>query len=210
MHVISVQIARPTTLDTGRGVITTGIVKQPIDKARFEADGVVGDHIGNTRHHGGADQAVYSYSSEDYSWWEERLGRSLTPGTFGENLTLSTFGEEPIRVGDRFDVGDTVLEVTSPRIPCGTFSARMEIADWVKQFQEARRPGWYARVVSEGVVHAGDVVTRVAAPDTNVEIMAIQDIYYDHSVSSDVLSRALESPVAERTAADLTRRLART
>lgn len=209
MQVVSVQIASPTIIETGRGVITTGIVKQPVAAVVIAAGGVVDDHIVNTRDHGGVDQAVYAYSAADYRWWEERLGRALPPGIFGENLTLSTFGDAPVRVGDRYQIGNVTVEVTSPRIPCGTFTARMGIADWLAQFRDARRPGWYARVITEGTVTAGDEVTRAPAPETNVEITELQDIYYDHSADGVRLSRALGSPVAERTAAELTRRLAR-
>lgn len=79
--------------------------------------GLLDDHIGDTRHHGGADQAAYLYSAEDYDWWAEQLGTALEPGTLGENLTLSSFGREAVHIGDRYRIGRVVLEVTSPRIP---------------------------------------------------------------------------------------------
>lgn len=209
MYVVSVQIAQPSTLDTGRGVIQTGIRKQPAAQARFEAAGVAGDHVVNTVHHGGVDQAVYVYSAEDCAWWQDQLGRTLPPGIFGENLLLSTFGDEPVRVGDRYTIGEVVLEVTSPRVPCGTFSAVMEIDDWLVRFRDARRPGFYARVLVEGMVSTGDAVTRTPASSSNVEILELQDIYYDRNVDADRLAHAAASPIAERTRADLVKRLAR-
>ena len=209
MFVVSLQVAQPATLDTGRNVIQTGIRKKPVAEARFEATGVAGDNVVNTVHHGGVDQAVYVYSAEDYAWWQDQLGRMLSPGLFGDNLVLSTFGDGPVRVGDRYTIGDVKLEVTSPRIPCGTFSAVMEIDDWLVRFRDARRPGFYARVLAEGMITTGDSVTRGAASAASVEILELQDIYYDKNVDADRLARAAESPVAERTRADLVKRLAR-
>lgn len=209
MFVVSLQVAQPSTLDTGRNVIQTGIRKQPVAEARFEAAGVADDSVVNTVHHGGVDQAVYVYSAEDYSWWQDELGRLLPPGIFGDNLLLSTFGDGPVRVGDRYTIGDVVLEVTSPRIPCGTFSAVMEIDDWLVRFRDARRPGFYARVLAEGMITTGAVVTRTPASAANIEILELQDIYYDKNVAADRLARAANSPVAERTRADLVKRLAR-
>jgi len=209
MYVVSVQVAQPSTLDTGRGVIQTGIRKQPVDEAQFEASGLEGDNVVNTVHHGGLDQAVYVYSAEDYAWWQDQLDRVLPPGIFGDNLLLSTFGDGPVRVGDGYTIGDVVLEVTSPRIPCATFSAVMEIDDWMLRFRDARRPGFYARVLAEGMIATGDAVTRSPASAANVEILELQDIYYDKNVGADRLARAAESPVAERARADLVKRIAR-
>jgi MOSC domain-containing protein YiiM len=209
MFVVSVQAGQPSTLDTGRSVIQTGIRKQPIAKGRFEAAGVIGDNVVNTVHHGGVDQAVYVYSAEDYAWWQDQLDRVLPPGIFGDNLLLSTFGDGPVRVGDRYTIGDVVLEVTSPRIPCGTFSAVMEIDDWLVRFRDARRPGFYARVLADGMITTGDAVARNPASASNVDILELQDIYYDKNVDADRLARAAASPIAERARADLVKRLGR-
>lgn len=97
----------------------------------------------------GPDQAVYLYSTEDYAWWEGELGRRLEPGLFGENLTVSSFGSDELRIGDRFVVGDVVLELTSCRIPCDVFAARMNEPQWIRRFRDARRPGAYARRLAE-------------------------------------------------------------
>ncbi len=114
MRVVSLQIGSAQTID-----------KQPVTEADFGAGGVAGDTVANTRHHGGPDQAVYVYPDEDYAWWREQLGRRLPPGIFGENMTIAAAGADPVRVGDRLPVGETLLEVTAPRIPCSVFAARM-------------------------------------------------------------------------------------
>lgn len=137
----------------------TGIDKRSVDgSVHVGRLGLHGDTICDLERHGGTDQAVYVYGSEDYDWWSAELGRTLRPGTFGENLVLEPLSCREILVGDRFTIGELVLEVTSPRIPCATFAERMGDATFPRRFQKAGRPGFYCRVLSEGAVGRGDTV----------------------------------------------------
>ncbi len=181
MHVVGVQIGTPKKLQTASRLLTTGIDKQPVEGADVGPYGLVGDAICDTEHHGGLAAAVYAYSRTDYEWWEAQLGRELAPGSFGENLTLSAFGADPPRVGDRYHIGSVVLEVTAPRIPCGTFSAHMGEADWIRRFRDARRPGFYARVIDSGHVSERDEVEFEAAAADRATILDLQDEYYSGS-----------------------------
>jgi MOSC domain-containing protein YiiM len=106
MHVVSVNIGKQETIQINDKAVATGIFKHPVrEQISINTNGLVGDTIGNTAHHGGVDQAVYIYSAEDYAWWETELQRELPIGTLGENLTLSSFGTIPLRFGDRFSFG---------------------------------------------------------------------------------------------------------
>lgn len=208
IRLLSINVATPGVVKSGSRFIRTGIGKQPTASAMFTSDGIVDDAVVNTKHHGGPGQAVYAYSAEDLAWWETELGRSIAPGTFGENLTLSSFGSSEPRVGDRYRIGAVELEVTSSRIPCGTFQAQMNLAGWVERFRDAERPGWYARVLTDGVVEVGDPVSFTAAPDSNVTVIEVQRLYYDRSGAvDDRLRAALDSPLAERARDDYERRL---
>ena len=203
MEVLSVQLAgAPAPVVIGSRTDQTGIFKTPVDEAVVTAAGVSGDTIVDTRHHGGPDQAVYVYSAEDYAWWAGELMHELPPGQFGENLTLTTFGDTPIRIGDRFSFGDVEIEVTAPRIPCNTFQAKMQRPGWVEQFRTARRPGFYARVLAEGAVRPGMPVTRTPAPETNLGLLEMMDLHYQRPPDIDAIRNALDSPVAERARAD--------
>lgn len=157
MQVVSVNIGRAERIGAKTG--RTGIFKRPVPVASVSTLGVDEDVIGDLDHHGGPDQAVYAYTQEDYDWWSAKLGRDLAPGTFGENLTLDRWPADAICVGDRLHIGDVVLEVTSPRIPCVTLEARMGIDGFVTDFLRSGRPGPYFRVVSGGDLRAGQAVT---------------------------------------------------
>ncbi|MDM9626830.1 MOSC domain-containing protein [Rhizobium sp. S152] len=119
-----------------------------------DAEGLLGDAICNRKHHGGVDQAVYIEGSLTLDWWSGELGRTLAPGTFGENLVVGGLDNRDVAVGDRFIAGDLVLEVTSARIPCATFAAKMGDYGFVKRYTKAGRPGIYCRVIRGGAVTA--------------------------------------------------------
>lgn len=208
MHVGSVQVGSARLLQFGERSVETGIGKTPVGQIDLQIAGVATDAVVNTKHHGGPDQAVYVYSAEDYAWWEEQLDRSLEPGTFGENLTVSS-APSRIRVGDRIQVGEALLEVTAPRIPCATFAARMEETDWIRRFRDANRPGFYCRVLQTGTVRPGDPVQWTAAPETHVSLDEMVEHFYATDVALTEVHRALASPVAIRSRAEYEARLTR-
>jgi MOSC domain-containing protein YiiM len=134
--------------------------------------GLAGDFIGNQKFHGGNDQAVYAYAREDLDAWENQLQRTLVNGNFGENLTTSGVDVNALRIGERWRIGNDglVLEVSTPRTPCRTFQAFLNLDHWMKTFIQAGKPGAYFRVISPGAVHAGDAIAIDYRPDHDVTI----------------------------------------
>ena len=176
----SVNIGRPRPnpyKETG----STGIGKQPTfepvevrapgPKTIGLGSGLVGDFIGDGKHHGGNDQAVYAFQREDLDVWERRLGRELPNGFFGENLTTLDLEINQARIGERWRVGEkVVLQVTAPRIPCATFRGWMGEKGWAKIFTAAGRPGAYLSVITPGTIRAGDPIEVIQRPDHGVSI----------------------------------------
>ena len=213
MHILSVNLSpvRSVRLEDGREH-RTGILKRPVEgRVAVGLLGLVGDEVGNPKHHGGPDQAVYLYGADDYAWWSAGLGRGLEPGTFGENLTLPGLGEA--RLGDRYRVGTALLEVTAPRVPCSTLAGRMGEAGFVKRFAEAGRPGAYARVLEPGEVAAGDEARLIPAPPEHPTILEVLRLYVGSPPERNdraVVERALACPaLASRARADLERQRSR-
>lgn len=144
-------------------------VRAPGGKHEGLGSGLVDDEIGDHGHHGGDEQAVYAYAREELDEWGQRLGRELRDGMFGENLTTTGLDVSDAVVGERWRVGDTVvLQVTGPRIPCGTFRAHMAEKGWLKTFAQVARSGAYLAVVTPGTVRAGDEITVLHRPDHEV------------------------------------------
>jgi MOSC domain-containing protein YiiM len=208
--VLSVNL-RPTaeTIVLGARSVETGIRKQPVERAFVSVGGLEGDVVADQVNHGGPDQAVYVYSAEDLAWWEQELGAELPPGSFGENLTLSSFGTAPVRIGDRYRVGEATLQATAARIPCSVFAQHVARSRWVKRFAAARRPGFYARVLEAGVVGAGDPVSRLAGGEGHPEIVTTLDTYFDPAPAVETLEALLAAPLAARARTDYEEKLAR-
>ncbi|MGZ8782405.1 MAG: MOSC domain-containing protein [Gaiellaceae bacterium] len=208
MKVVSVNAGRAELMKVGARTVETGIRKAPVERGYLGELGLQGDVVANAKHHGGPDQALYLYSSDDYAFWAGELGSAPDPGTFGENLTLSSFGPDPVRIGERFRIGATLVEVTSPRIPCAVFATRMGEPSWVKRFAEARRPGLYARVLEPGEVEAGDPVERLPAGTGHPTVVELMDVWYDKDPDPERLERLLAAPLASRARDNIERRLA--
>ncbi|MBG0832277.1 MOSC domain-containing protein [Planomonospora sp. ID67723] len=179
MKLLSVNIGKPRP-NPWKNLGETGIDKRPVDGPVAVRDpgpkgtgavGLAGDRVYDVRHHGGSDQAVYAYAREDLDGWERELGRPLPNGSFGENLTTSGLDVNAALIGERWRLGhDVVLEVSCPRIPCGTFQGWLETEGWIKRFTRAALPGAYLRVIEPGDVRAADPVEVVHRPGHDVTV----------------------------------------
>ena len=138
---------------------------------RTGTSGLAGDVICDSNHHGGDRQAVYAYAREDLDWWQGELDLTLRSGMFGENLTTVGLKVTGALIGETWRIGDDlVLQVTSPRVPCGIFAAWMDRPGWVKAFTRGARPGAYLRVLEQGEVRATDPVVVEFRPAHSVTV----------------------------------------
>jgi MOSC domain-containing protein YiiM len=208
MRIISVNIGKARSIRADGNSKTTGIFKLPVDAPLIAGtEGLPGDDICSTEHHGGPDQAIYIYGQADYDWWARELGREMTPGLFGENVTVTELESTRCNVGDRLVIGDVVLEVTSPRIPCATFAAKMEDTKFIKRFRHAERPGFYCRVIRPGPIKAGDEVRYEPTTTPTVSILEIFRDYYEPELTETAIRRFLDAPIAIRARAHKERQL---
>lgn len=203
---------------TDLGGLRTGINKRPSDEPLEVrapgprkgglGSGVVGDSVCNSRHHGGDDQAVYAYAREDLDGWQPRLGRELSNGMFGENITTSGVDLTECLVGERWSVGTDglILEVTSPRTPCKTFSTWLDIPGWIKTFTAAKLPGAYFRVIEPGTMRAGDQIEVLDRPDHSVTIgtvfraLMLEPDLLPTLAPADALPEKIKQQIARRSA----------
>lgn len=154
----------------------TAIEKGPVaGPAAVGFLGVEGDQVGDTQHHGGRDQAVYTFAREDLDAWVDALAAPIPDGGFGENLTTSGIDVNEAEVGERWRIGSVLLEVRSVRTPCVDFKEWMgrcghDNTAWVKRFTAAGRPGPYLRVLAEGTLEAGDAIEVVHRPGHGVTV----------------------------------------
>lgn len=158
MRLLGVQTGKPEPTPAKSGL--TGHFKKPVTgPIEIGRLGLAGDTICDLEHHGGVDQAVYLFGEPDRLWWQAKLERSLPAGFFGENLLILGLYSASLAIGDRLEIGEVTLQITSPRIPCATYAAHIGDAQAIRQFYKAERPGAYARVLQTGQVRSGDLVT---------------------------------------------------
>lgn len=178
MRLLSVNIGRPRP-NPWKDTTVTGIDKRPVDgpvrvtepgPKGTGAVGLAGDRVYDIKHHGGTDQAVYAYAREDLDAWAAELDKPLGNGAFGENLTTEAVDVNGALIGERWRIGDVLLEVSCPRIPCSTFQGWLEQEGWIKRFTAVAKPGAYLRVIEPGQLRAGDPVTIEARPGHDVTV----------------------------------------
>ena len=132
--------------------------------------GLAGDAVYATHVHGGVHMAVLMYAASHYPAWRPELGRSESgadafgPGAFGENLCVEHFDEANVCIGDEFTLGGVRLQISQPRGPCSNISRYWGIPTLLKRVSETHRTGWYLRVIQDGMITRGQMLTRVAQP----------------------------------------------
>lgn len=168
MHQIQIQslnVGKPRDLQFGKKEVSTGINKKPVakpvylSKLNFEGDGQA-----DLVNHGGHDKAVCAYPSEHYPFWEEELGKPLEMSAFGENLTLRGLTEDELCIGDSFQIGEAVIQVSQPRQPCFKLSLIHERKDMPVLIQDKGYTGFYFRVLKEGIVSPSDELVHISRP----------------------------------------------
>ncbi len=191
-RVLSVNVGRARPFVYNGRPAKSAIWKLPV-VGRIVARGVnlEGDDQADRKAHGGPDKAVYAYAVEDLRWWEEKLGRSLPYGQFGENLTTEGIEVNSALVGERWEIGSTVLEVSEPRVPCWRLGVRMDDPTFPRRFSDALRPGAYLRIIVEGNVGAGDEIRVTSKP---LHDLTIRDFLRIYTRDRDEVERLVSIP----------------
>jgi MOSC domain-containing protein YiiM len=155
----SIQLGRVETIpaDEGGDTWVTATYKHPISSAvKMTALGVEGDQQADRKNHGGPDKAVLVYPAEHLDYWRKELQKpDFSYGALGENLSVLGASEADVCIGDRFEIGEAVVEISQPRQPCWKQSRRWDRVDFVPLIQKAGKTGWYLRVLREGMIEQG-------------------------------------------------------
>ncbi len=212
MKLISVNVSLPKEIRYKGEAVTTGIFKEPVPgRIMLRELNLDGDGQADLTVHGGVHQAVYVYPFEHYDYWKHKLGRQdLAYGQFGENFTVAQMLEDQVHIGDIFRIGNAVVQITQPRVPCYKLAIKMNLPKFPKLFMASGRTGFYLRVLQAGEVGAGDAIERI---EIDPGKMTVQEIFHlafrDHD-DREALDRALrlrglspgwQSMFAERLAA---------
>jgi ferredoxin-NADP reductase/MOSC domain-containing protein YiiM len=190
---LSVNVGRPRDVDWNDRTVHTGIWKEPVAgqvmARRLNLDG---DGQGDLNGHGGEQRAVMVYQAESYAHWRRYLDRSdLSWGIFGENFTVDGLPDDQVCIGDRYRVGAAEFEVTQPRTTCYRVGLRLQEPRMASLLVAHRRPGFYLRVLREGLVQAGDEIVKIDANPERVSIAVTDALLYLPDADVDTMRRLL-------------------
>jgi ferredoxin-NADP reductase/MOSC domain-containing protein YiiM len=193
---LSVNVGLPRDVSWRGRTVRTAVWKRPADGPRLARRlNVDGDGQGDLAGHGGEQRAVFVYQIEAYKYWERELKRDdFEYGQFGENFTVRGLADDDVCIGDRYQIGEALFEVTQPRVTCFRVGIRMNDARIPALLVSHHRPGFYFRVLHEGAVSAGDEIVRVARGPQAMTVAEIDALLYLPGHSVRKVRRALRIP----------------
>ena len=202
IQVVSIQVGMPKSYgaedadDPMDRPWTSGFVKLPVQRpVHVGRLGIEGDGQADRKNHGGVDKAVLGYSAEHYPAWQIELERPDFPhGAFGENLTIRGVTEADICVGDIWEVGDVVLQISQPRQPCWKLARRWRLKDLPKRVIQTGRSGWYFRVLQEGKIQAGIPMRLADRIHPDWPIAEASRVMYDRHADASAVAALASLP----------------
>ena len=192
-RLLSVNVGLARNIEWKGRTVHTGIWKDPVPgRCRVGRLNLDGDGQGDTAGHGGEQRAVFVYQIESYRYWEELLRRSdFVHGQFGENFTIEGLPDDAVCIGDRYQIGSALFEVTQPRVTCYRVGIRLNEPRMPALLTSSGRPGFYFRVLQEGDVGAGDEIVKVGEAKERMTVAEINALLYSPDHDRDRLQRAL-------------------
>ena len=193
MKIISTNIGLPQTITWKEKTVQTGIFKKPVNKPIFLSKlGVDEDAVMNKKVHGGIDKSCYLYPTDHYAFWKQKYpDLDWNWGIFGENLSVAGLAENKMHIGDVLEIGESIVKITQPRIPCYKLGVRFGHQEIIKQFLEASRSGIYVKVLKEGFVQAGDQVYLLERQSNNLTVSQIFDQFTASKRDKYLIDKAL-------------------
>ncbi len=199
-RLLSVNVGGPRDVQWQGKTVRTAIWKEPVAGPRMvRRINIDGDDQADRLAHGGEHRAVFVYQLDSYRYWERELGRSdFTHGQFGENFTVDGLADDAVCIGDRYRIGGALFEVTQPRVTCYRVGIRLNEPAMPTLLVARHRPGFYFRVLEEGVVQAGDEIEKVAAGPEQLTVADIDALLYLPGKPRALLERALRVPALSK------------
>lgn len=192
-RLLSVNVGLPRDISWQGETVRTAVWKEAVQgRQMVRRLNIDGDKQGDLIGHGGEQRAVFVYQIESYHYWEHQLNRNdFVFGQFGDNFTIEGLSDEEVCIGDRYQIGNALFEVTQPRVTCYRIGIRMNEPQMPALLVAHRRPGFYLRVLQEGEVEAGNEILKVADGPERMTITEIDAMLYLNEYSRDQLERAL-------------------
>jgi MOSC domain-containing protein YiiM len=195
MKIISINISSPKTIIFNKKKLNTSIFKKPTeDEVIVGPLGIKGDKQADLKAHGGTHKAIYAYSYKHYDHWGDCLKKNFSNsyGLMGENLTIDNFDEKEFYIGDQFNISNTILRITQPRIPCYKLGIKMNQRDFPKLFIDYGHLGMYMEVLKGGPISKGNDLELIHREEITMSVYEISKLIFDAKDNIDAMQKALK------------------
>src|ERR1700753_3500378 len=192
-RLLSVNVGMPRDIAWKGRTVHTGIWKDSLPgRCRVTRLNLDGDGQGDLAGHGGEQRAVFVYQIDSYRYWQEQLKRTdFVHGQFGENFPVEGLPDDAVCIGDRYQIGSALFEVTQPRVTCYRVGIRLNEPRMPALLTSSGRPEFYFRVLEEGEVGGGDAITKVGEAKERMTVAEINALLYSPDHAADRLARPL-------------------
>ena len=199
MKLISINVSLPVEIEYNNKIVSTGIFKKPINHDVFVSpSGLEYDQQVDLKNHGGEHKAVYAFSAQHYDYWKEALNKpDLSFGQFGENLTISNLDEASLCIGDQLQIGDCILEITQPRVPCFKLGIALGLAQMPKLFVQRAATGIYFRVLQLGIINTDSEIKIIVQHPAKLTVQTLFKAYFDKSFSNPQVVLKLAAEITQ-------------
>jgi MOSC domain-containing protein YiiM len=208
MEIISLNIGKPKNIMANNKEFVSSVGRERVSKAYLTKQGFEGDSV-QYKDHGGPDRAVLFYCHEHYEKWNAEYNKKLLIPGFGENITVSNLSEDYVKIGDVFKIGETLVEISQPRIPCSNLSNYNEESSLLKRLVNTGYTGYLGRVLEQGWIHSDSTIEIISRLPGSVTIKEANTIFFHEKENKSGIKTLLSIPaLAEEWKSILRRRLA--
>ncbi len=171
----------------------TGMYKHSIPNAKINDLGIIGDVQADKRVHGGIEKALHQYAQSSYatiiSQYPELKDIAIA-GSIGENITGPNMDDRNVYIGDIYQIGPVMVQVSQPRSPCWKINHRFNTPQLSKFIADNYITGWYYRVLQSGVIKVGDPISLLERLNDSLSIARFLEIVTSQRPSYEMLAQA--------------------
>jgi len=179
----------------------TAIDKKTVNNPIFlSAIGLADDACAEAKYHGGPERALHQYPVEHYAFWQQTFAsrndqqpRFAAPG-MGENISSLGMTEDNVCIGDQYQWGEAIIEVSQPRLPCYKLNTRWDTKDIAVRMQDLSRCGWLYRVIKPGMVSQDDALIRIKRLNSAATVKQVCELFFSEPLNKANLTTLIEMP----------------
>ena len=175
----------------------TGIFKTQVDNAMIDSEGIIGDIQADRRFHGGPEKALHQFAQSSYQSIINQfpmLENLATAGSMGENISSNELDDSNVYIGDSYEIGNVIVQVSQPRRPCWKINRKFDVDPLAKFIARQQITGWYYRVLKTGRIYPGDTIKLVDRSQDSLTVKALTQLSLEHRPDTELLNTAIQCP----------------